>query len=216
MAERRERILQAAREIIADHGFEALTIRELAQAAGVTAPTIYNLIGSKDQVLVAAVAEQTERFLRGIERAPGDVIPIVDANLRELLRMPAYYRSLLQVLLTSEAAEPARRNVGTALGGQLRAAIGELAEEGGIEEWVDLDALTGQIQATLGFAAMAWANGQLSNKAFAAQERYGVALLMLAVTRGPVREQYGRIVRENQPRASDSSEANVAPLRRRR
>lgn len=225
MAERRERILEAAREIIAERGFEALTVRELAQAAGVTAPTIYNLIGSKDQVLVAAVAEQTDRFVRSIERAPGDVVPIVEANLRELLGMPRYYRSLLRLLLTSDEALEPRRTVSAALGGQLRSALGELAEDGGIEDWVDLDALTQQIQGLMGGASQAWAGGALSDEEFARFELHGVALLMLGVTRGAVRKQVERVARDNQgARGARSTrdargsrgKATVTPLRRRR
>ena len=51
MAERRQRILAAAREIIAGRGYEALTMRELARASRVTVPTLYNLIGGKQAVL---------------------------------------------------------------------------------------------------------------------------------------------------------------------
>src|SRR5688572_18582549 len=45
MTERRQRILAAARAIVAARGYEALTMRELAQKSRVTVPTLYNLIG---------------------------------------------------------------------------------------------------------------------------------------------------------------------------
>ena len=84
-AERRTRILEAAREIIADRGYEALTMRDLALASRVTVPTIYNLIGSKEQVLSAAIREQTAGFLANIDA--GDhatpasrILSIVDAG----------------------------------------------------------------------------------------------------------------------------------------
>ncbi len=216
MSERRERILQSAREIIGEHGFEGLTMRELAQSAGVTVPTIYNLIGSKDKVLVAAVAEQTERFLRGIERAAGDVMAIVDANVRELLRMPRYYRSLLRLMLTSAAAAPALQNVADALRGQLRSALGELAEEGGIEDWVDLDALQEQIQATLWVTSLNWANRQIQSEELAGRTAYGTALLMLAVTRGESRDEFARLVRASQRPAAPHAGRNVTSLERHR
>jgi len=216
MARRRERILEAAREIVAERGFEGLTVRALADAAGVTAPTIYNLVGSKDQVLVAAVAEQTERFLAGIERAEGDVLAVVDANLRELLRMPRYYRSLLRLMMLSDAAEPARRNVAAALGGQIRSALGELAEEGAVEDWVDLDALTGQLGALLWAASLRWANGWISDAAFEREERLGVAYVLVGATRGPAREALLHVVRDLQPGGRRARRANVALLARRR
>ena len=51
MALRRKRILNTARDIIADAGFDALSIRELARRADLTVPTIYNLIGNKSAVI---------------------------------------------------------------------------------------------------------------------------------------------------------------------
>ncbi len=216
MAERRERILEAAREIVAERGFDGLTVRELARVAGVTAPTIYNLVGNRDQVLVAAVAEQTERFLASIERAEGDVLAVVDANLNELLRRPRYYRSLLRLLVSSEAAAPARRDVSRALQGQLRDALGELAEEGGVEAWVDLDALTAQLGSVLWGASVGWAHEWLSDERFARQERLGVAYLMVGATLGAARTQYVDVVEALQSGDTDAGLAPVTSLEGRR
>ncbi|MGR9091402.1 MAG: TetR/AcrR family transcriptional regulator [Gammaproteobacteria bacterium] len=58
MALRRKRILDTARDIIADSGFEALSIRELARRADLSVPTIYNLIGNKS-ALIARLFEET-------------------------------------------------------------------------------------------------------------------------------------------------------------
>lgn len=210
MAERRERILAEAREIIGEHGFEGLTMRALAQAAGVTVPTIYNLIGSKDEVLFGAVAEQTDRFLHGLERSAGDVLAVVDATLRELLRMPDYYRSLLRLLMSSQAAAPARQNVERALRGQLRSTLGELAEEGALSPWVDLDALRRQIQSSLWIHALEWANGRVGDAALPRMTAYGVALLMVAVSEGAAQERFRRVAQECQPGRGQA--ANVTTL----
>ena len=48
MAERRERILEAARGLVERGGYDGLTMRSLATASGVTVPTVYNLIGGKE------------------------------------------------------------------------------------------------------------------------------------------------------------------------
>lgn len=53
MEKRRSRLLAEARHLLASGGFEALNLRELARLAGVTVPTIYNLIGKKEDVLLA-------------------------------------------------------------------------------------------------------------------------------------------------------------------
>ena len=57
MAKRREAILREARILIANEGFEALKIRDLAARAGLTVPTIYNLIGGKNEILTVIIDE---------------------------------------------------------------------------------------------------------------------------------------------------------------
>ena len=71
MAERRERILLTAREIIAEGGLDALTTRELARRARVTVPTVYNLVGAKDEVLFAAVEDQSHMGKRAAGNRTG-------------------------------------------------------------------------------------------------------------------------------------------------
>ena len=58
---RREGILTAARKILIAEGYDGLTTRGLAEAAGVTVPTIYNLIGGKDEVLSELIADDVEQ-----------------------------------------------------------------------------------------------------------------------------------------------------------
>ena len=73
MQKRRNRILSEARRLIAEGGYEALNTRALAKAAGVTAPTLYNLIGNKEEILKALMLEAVERIehrLRAFENTP--------------------------------------------------------------------------------------------------------------------------------------------------
>lgn len=201
MAERRERILDAARAIIAERGYERLTMRDLARASRVTVPTIYNLIGSKEAVLFAAVEAQTGDFVSGMQRARGDVIGVVDATVRELLRMPSYYRALLLVLLSSDAAGPARRHADRALAAELDAALWELAEDGELLPWVDRVVLRERLHAHLDMTSLEWAKGWLTAAAFRAAARFEAATMLRAVTSGTSRAAFSRIARESQGEA---------------
>lgn len=55
MAERRARILEAAGALIETGDVAALTMRALSENAEVSVPTIYNLIGGRDDVLAAVM-----------------------------------------------------------------------------------------------------------------------------------------------------------------
>ena len=60
--ERRQRILDAARDVLRESGHLELSIRTLAVRANVTTPTIYNLIGSKQDILLALSQQTIEKL----------------------------------------------------------------------------------------------------------------------------------------------------------
>lgn len=59
---RRTDILRAARDLVAEGGIDALTMRSVAERAQVSVPTIYNLIGNRAQVLSALMDAGGDRL----------------------------------------------------------------------------------------------------------------------------------------------------------
>ena len=45
------RILAAARRLFAEHGYARTSVRDIAKAAGVSAQTVYDSVGSKQQLV---------------------------------------------------------------------------------------------------------------------------------------------------------------------
>lgn len=54
---RRQRILESARTLFKEQGFKSATIREIAEAANVSPPTVHKYYGTKDQLLLDIVEE---------------------------------------------------------------------------------------------------------------------------------------------------------------
>lgn len=77
--ERRQRILESARGILRKAGHQGLSIRTLAERANVTTPTIYNLIGSKQDILLA-LSEETLGELDSAHHVSATVDPIEKAE----------------------------------------------------------------------------------------------------------------------------------------
>src|SRR5690242_10607119 len=114
--ERKRRILAAARRMIAKHGFDGLTMRELATAAKVSVPTLYNLFGSKHALLAGEMEETFAAIAQKIAAsASGDlcekVLAIYAAGLDEMIGRAAYYRELVRVFLTVAELDPVRKQV---------------------------------------------------------------------------------------------------------
>ena len=73
MEKRRQRILEQARSMLAEGGFDGLNLRDLAQASDVTVPTVYNLVGNKAAILRALVLDSFAEFESEIEGKSGRV-----------------------------------------------------------------------------------------------------------------------------------------------
>jgi len=203
-AERRERILASAREMVGARGYESLTMRDLARSARVTVPTIYNLIGGKQAVLFAAVEEQTARFLAAIENDGGSsesrVLTVVDSCTREMLRMPRYYRTLLGILLQSEAARAMRDLVDRALYGEFETALAQMRAAAELTDWVEPSMLARSLAAQLQYTSLRWAGGELGSEQLPDAAIYGVGLMLLGVATGDSRRELASRVEHAQSR----------------
>lgn len=104
---RTREILAAARKLLEQRGPDAMTMEEVAAAAGVAKGTVYLYFQSKDDLIQALITRVGENILRDLEAslvAPGTppekLIRIVSVLLeylnRERLLFPIYARELLQ------------------------------------------------------------------------------------------------------------------------
>jgi AcrR family transcriptional regulator len=62
-ARSREAVLDAAEQLIAEHGYEAATVSALVEEAGVPASSVYHYFGSKEGVLLAVMERGAKRYL---------------------------------------------------------------------------------------------------------------------------------------------------------
>ncbi|MCP4004148.1 MAG: TetR/AcrR family transcriptional regulator [bacterium] len=201
-AGRRERILESARQIIASEGHDALTMRALASECGVSVPTIYSLVGGRDDVLFAAVEDHFVRLLGGIETgeaatAIDKVFSILEACCRELVHSPGYSRSLLHLFLTSPGHGIGRR-VSEALHAQLVDALETARETGEIVDWVDPKQLAHLIGAQSSQAMLQWASRDLGAERLRALAELAASLLLLGVVPEPTAESLRARARRTQ------------------
>lgn len=66
----RRRLLDAALELAAEGGYEAVGMRPVAAKAGVSAPTAYQYFSSKDHLLVDAMVELVDQVTADVEAEP--------------------------------------------------------------------------------------------------------------------------------------------------
>ncbi len=64
---RREEILQAAKELFLEQGYDATTIRRIADRVGVSAPALYLYFPDKEQMMLALCDQTFGHLLRAVE-----------------------------------------------------------------------------------------------------------------------------------------------------
>ena len=78
MVDTREQLLTAASRLLAEEGPEALTVRRIAAAAGVSTMGVYSRFGNKDGVVDALFREGFEGLHAAISAAPAVADPLTD------------------------------------------------------------------------------------------------------------------------------------------
>ena len=110
---RREQVLEAAKQVVAESGFAATTIEAVARRAGITRPIVYARFGDLEGLLDALVERAGEKALTDLARVmPSDVEP--DGAYDALLRAFAAYLDVASadpqtwaLLLSPPAGAPA-------------------------------------------------------------------------------------------------------------
>ncbi|MDZ4721996.1 MAG: helix-turn-helix domain-containing protein [Roseiflexaceae bacterium] len=91
--DKRETILQAALELIAEHGFHGAPISAVAQRAGVSAGIIYHYFASKDELIHALYNEVEADFNRALVVGRPQELRLADAFQRIWLNAYHFYRA---------------------------------------------------------------------------------------------------------------------------
>jgi len=188
-ARREGSILAAARQELTDKGYDGVTMEALAQRAGVVKKTLYNLYGSKDGLLIAAISEviQGYRGSAGAERGISALIASRTAAARQIVATPEYADAMARALAQSEPGHPLVKIL-------LADAVAECAlhleaarTRGELIPGADADELAEQLISQVWGLILLWQKGLVRLAEFENRSTRGLLTTLLGVTRGPRR-----------------------------
>jgi len=190
---RRRRILDAAAQLVEAEGLDGLTMRRLSEAAGVSYATVYNLMGSKEDVLVALLrsgledlgAQLAEVASRDpLDRARGLVAGVVD----HFVARPALYRALVQAVHDPAAGTrgvPIRRRT-IAL---YEASIRDAMDQGLLKDDLDPHVLALHVTLAVNGVIRRWAAGEMNATGFRAEAEFALRVSLLGVATPSTRKE---------------------------
>lgn len=202
-AERRGRILATARQIMAQDGYEGLSMRRLAKAARVSVPTLYNYFGSKQAILEGWLDENFVVVTTALQNAEGEGIAermlcSCEAATDDLLEAPAYTRALVNHFLVATETSALRRSFEQGYVALLAAELSAARERGEVYDWVEPRAVAGRQFAHYMQVMIQWARGDFDDRTFRDAALLGLCLLLLGVTQGESAQRFEARARDLQ------------------
>jgi AcrR family transcriptional regulator len=128
----RQRLLDAARELAREGGYDAVGMRQVADRAGLSGPTAYQYFSSKDHLLVDAMVERVENTTEAVltrpsrERSPvGRAIATLRRVMRRVEEEPNLYIAMTRAYISGvPEVRHARQAMETTMHEWIDAALG--------------------------------------------------------------------------------------------
>ena len=186
---RRRRILEAAKQAIAEGGPDALTIRELGRRAQVSVTTIYATYGDKLGLIAAAIEDYYQNL--PLARAPpttslSALLASKDDVRSAILANPSYARQYAE-LYFSRSVDPriykVIQDTSTASGGHLPW-LQKSLRDGDVAPGLSLEYLTTLFANQRLLVLHDWAQGRVSDEALGTTLKMAFLILARGVTRG--------------------------------
>ena len=171
-ARRREAILDAALELLGSADIQSVTLEQIADRAEVSPPTIYNLIGTREELLVALLGRVIEGLVDALSEkaADDDADPIaaarliVDQSAAAFVAESEAYRQIVRTLgqlsWRRSSFDPSELQV---------RAMRDAQAQGIVRDDLDATALGRQIYLAYCAAMYAWAAHRASSASQAAE-----------------------------------------------
>jgi AcrR family transcriptional regulator len=185
--ERARRIIESTIELAEEGGFEAVRLREVAARAEVAMGTLYRRFHSKEDLLVAALEQETRGMEERVRRRPPKgataserAVSFFVIATRGMMRRPNLSRAMLRA---AAAGEPAlARKVGLFHDMMRRMLVGALRGRPvlpGDETMSDRERLLGDVLNQIWFAVMVgWAGGLETQSSINERMRASVELIL--------------------------------------
>ena len=190
---RREKILATARDLITRHGYEGVTMRELAEKANVTPKTLYHQFGNKENLLHIAVEERFRHTYQAIndhkmKKGIDKLFYIIDAVAASAKKNQVYAQALAP-LTEAQATHPflaIRLNT-------YRSALQQIQDDGDFEGSVDIGLLTHVIYRNVHPLYSTWYGA--SRVKPADFSKYNVSLVLSSLTTGYTGQQVVKMIK---------------------
>jgi AcrR family transcriptional regulator len=198
---RRARILELARELVAEQGYAGFSMKELGARAGVAKQTLYNIFQTKERLIASAITALFEINEAAVDyhSAPGTMERMIERTLAvwTLSNPTANYMNAIMAIYHSPDAAPDIWNTIHAVGSYSHAAwIESLAASDMLQPWVDAQTLIDELVAYRYAIMLAWCQQRLDADEMVRRLVIGSLCMVSGSTRDSARSEVERRLAE--------------------
>lgn len=180
---RRNAVLDAALLLLDDPDPAPVTTERIAAMAEVSVATVYNLVGTREQLLLALIDRVIAELMDGVRAATpgGDPVAglrhVIELSVDVLTTRPVGYRRVvLQLAAAANEAMHTKLSPATLAA----AAFADAQQRGMVRPDLQVEALAAQLYLSYNGALLRWAAGALSEAGFKAAALHGLATILAA------------------------------------
>ncbi len=183
-SQRRDDIVAAARALMRRSGVDGFSMRVLAEEAGVSIATPYNLFGSKQAILLEVLAADLKAYETALAEMHADEIEVLFRTVEMMTEVfaeePDLYRSVIAAV-SRDGGPEFRFMVSGPRYLLWKRLLREATEAGLLRADVDPDAFAITVTQHMFANVLDWALGNLSLAEMSGRIRYGLALSLVAI-----------------------------------
>ncbi|MDQ6725846.1 MAG: TetR/AcrR family transcriptional regulator [Actinomycetota bacterium] len=160
--ETKQRIVEAARDLIVERGYRATTVAQIAVRAGVHVDTVYALVGRKPLMLRELIEQAISGTDRAVAAQDRDYVKAMGAASDPVRKLTIYARAMREIqvrmaplmlaLRDASATEPEAmkvwREISDRRAANMRLLVGDLDAAGGLRAGLSVDEAADVIWAT--------------------------------------------------------------------
>jgi AcrR family transcriptional regulator len=192
---RRHRILAAARQMVADHGYEGMVMSQVADRAEVSPTTLYNLYNTKDELLLEALREllviSYQRVGEMSDVGPGwkYLLNLMEYGATLRAAEPAYAEAITDALLRAVQGDALTELLLHSVRQDFLHSLTKMAERGELRKEVDVEQMSTMLLGNY------WSTFLLINKGLEEISRMRFSLVinmlsaLIAASQGAAREE---------------------------
>ena len=201
LIERGERILDVTRELLSEHGYHGVTMRDVAARAGVARKTLYDRFNSKDKLVLAALRDVLEGVEARAHAGAGEggidaILAHGVAVSRQIVRAPRYAAAMGHALFQ---ADPKDTLIDALVGSAARRhehALTQAQQNDEVLQGIDLARMGLHLSAQSWGVLLLWMKGLLPVRQVEREIKRAHLMTLMALTQGRRHELLKKLLAE--------------------